>query len=186
MTDNPKLELALAPYGTATDTLPSPTPTYYSELAKTLIAMIDQVLRAATPDFETPTLSPKYVARKLRVPPDLISHAFGALLVHPELKNVDALDAATALRRKQYIDAFIPVIKHMDATLKAMRFNVDANQALIAASAEQIYGVAKALARDRETASLSVFVGNMKRALRAARRPRRRGAAAAVEGPAEE
>jgi DNA-binding protein H-NS len=151
--------------------LPYSSPSFW-ELANTLIGAIDKV-SAAVPTFEDSRVSREFVERKLRVPASFVTEAVSALLVEPELRSVNTLSSDRTLLRKQYIDAFLPLLNHMDVATKELRFNIEAQQALLAADAQQIYGFAKVLAQDRDTSSVSVYVGNMKRALRAARRKKR-------------
>ena len=150
--------------------LPSPTPTFYSERAKELIAAIDR-LTEGVPDFDAPQVSKEFVNRKRQIPPEFISHALSALKVDAELHGVPALNAGQVFARKQYVEAFHPVIRHLEATLAGVRFSVAAAEAQLAGHAQQIYGIAKALTRDRETPTqLTMHVEHMQRALRAARR----------------
>ena len=164
MADKPKLT------STETSKLPSPAPTFYSERAKELIAAIDRFTQGV-PDFDAPQVSKEFVNRKRQVPPEFISHALSALKVDAELQGVPALKAGEVFLKKQYVEAFHPVIRHLVATLAGVRFSVAAAEAQIAGHAQQIYGVAKALARDREMPTpLTMHVEHMQRALRAARR----------------
>ncbi|HYK00715.1 MAG TPA: hypothetical protein VE974_03105 [Thermoanaerobaculia bacterium] len=146
----------------------------FSELASTLIAAISRV-SAAVPAFDDARVTKDFIARKLRVPAPFVTEAVSALVVAAELRDMHPGHWDRTLIRRQYIDAFIPLLKHMEVATKKLRFDIDAQQALLAADAQQIYAVTKALARDREATALGVHVGNMRRALRAARRRRRAG-----------
>ncbi|HYK01367.1 MAG TPA: hypothetical protein VE974_06395 [Thermoanaerobaculia bacterium] len=159
----------------------TPSPTFYSELANSLLTALDQ-FTAAVPNFDNPTVSKDYIKKKRRVPALLVTNAVSAVLVHSELHSVKALNAEQTIDDKQYIDAFTPLARHMETALKAIIFGIEAREARLAANAQQIYAVAKAFVRDRESTTLAVHVDNMKRAIKAARRGKR--ASAEVEEPA--
>ena len=147
----------------------SPSPTFYSELANTLIAAIDQ-FTGAIPEFDNPIVSEEFVIKKRRIRAEFITEAVSALLVHTELQNMKHLNALEALDDKQYIDAFTPLARHMQSALRGLRSSIKAREARLGGSAQRIYSVAKALTRDRKTSSLGEHVGNMKRTLAPATR----------------
>lgn len=154
------------PATTALEPVPmvSPSPTFYSELAQTLITAIDQ-FTAAIPEFDNPIVSDEFVLRKRSIRPEFVTEAVSALLVHTELQNMKQLNAVEALDDKQYIDAFVPLARHMQSALRGLRSTIKARKARLAGNAQLIYSVAKAFTRDRKTSSLGEHVGNMKRSL---------------------
>jgi hypothetical protein len=141
----------------------SPSPTFYSELATTLITAIDQ-FTSSVPDFNNPIVTEDFVTKKRRIRPEFVTEAVSALLVHSELHNIKQLNAVEALDDKQYVDAFIPLARHIKGALKGLGFSISARQARLAGNAQLIYSVAKAIARDRNT-TLGVHVDDMKRSL---------------------
>ena len=161
----------------------SPSPTFYSELAQTLITAIDQ-FTAAIPDFDNPIVSDEFADRKRHIRPEFITEALSALLVHTELQNMKQLNAVEALDDKQYIDAFVPLARHMQSALRGLRSTIRARKARLGGNAQVIYSVAKAFTRDRKTSSLGEHVGNMKRSLGTTSR-RKRVAAPAGGGTAQ-
>lgn len=176
MSDKPTNDPAASQTALQTTPRVSPSTTAFAELANTLIAAITRV-SAAVPVFDDSRVSRDFVERKLRVPAPFVIEAVAALIAESELRGVNALNSDRILLRQQYIDAFYPLLRHMEVAAKELRFRIEAQEALLASDAQQIYGVGKALAQDRSTNSmLKVYVRNMSRALRAARRPRRKGA----------
>jgi hypothetical protein len=157
----------------------SPSPTFYSELAQSLITAIDQ-FTAAIPEFDNPIVSDEFVVRKRGIREAFVTEAVSALLVHTELQNMKQLNAVEALDDKQYIDAFVPLVRHLQSALRGLRSTIKARKARLAGNAQLIYTVAKAFTRDRKASSLVEHVGNMKRSL--ATTPRRKRVAAPAGG----
>lgn len=150
--------------------LPTPSPTYYGQLAATLIASIDQ-FTAAVPDFDnSQQVSKEFVARKRNLPPQFVNDAVSALIVSPELQAIRSLNAAEVLDDKQYVDAFAPLERHLEGALKGVRFAIGIRYARLGAGAQQIYAFAKTIARDRSTTALDVHVERMKRSRTPGRR----------------
>ena len=156
---------------TETEPMPTPSPTFYSQLAANLIAALDQVT-AAVPNFEDGVTTKDFVSKKRRVPPAFIVDAISALKVNGDLHNVKALNVLEAMDDSQYVEAFEPVIRHLQAALAGLEFSVAGRKARLAATAQKIYAISKALVRDRENTSvgIAVHVNNMKRSLRPSRR----------------
>lgn len=144
--------------------------TAYRELAAALIAALDQ-FRAAVPDFGTAHhVSKEFIDRKKRIPAKFVVDAVSALLVNDDLQSIPLLKRDEVLDDQQYVENLAPVLRHLGATWKGLKFNIDAREARLAAASQQIYGVARSLASDRDAAAITAHVENMKRS----RYPRRR------------
>jgi hypothetical protein len=174
MSDEPKelVFLGLVPFDAVN--APTPTRTFYAELAENLIEAIDRVT-AAIPGYGDETVAKDYVNRKRHVPKALVVEALSAMLVDPELQAALGAKADTIIAKRQRIEAFKPLIAHMDVALKGLKFTVAVAEAELAGEAQQIYGVGKALSHDHENSRLSMHVDKMRRVM--ARPRKRRGKA---------
>jgi len=156
----------LEPDGPAPEPMPTPSPTFYSQLAADLIASLDG-FTAAVPDFDNPLrLSASFIQSKRRVPKAFVVDAIAALLVSGELQGLKISNTAEVLDDQQYIDAFVPLARHLETALKGLNFTIQAREARLAANAQKIFTTAKALAQDREGTTIGVHVENMKRSRR--------------------
>lgn len=142
--------------------LVTPSPTLYGELASKLGADLDQ-FAANVPGFDDETMTKEFVRRKQRVKPDFVNRAVGALFGSNELLDVKALNTSEAMDDKQYVDAMAPVAQKMGAVYKRLRFTVRMREARLARTAQQIFGIAKELARDRDTSTLRSHIDDMAR-----------------------
>ena len=169
MTDKTKQTRSLA----TADAEPAPasSPTFYADLAAPVVAALEQFM-AAIPPLDTLAVTQDFIKRKRRVPAPFVTHAVSAVVADPELQNVKSLNTAQALDDKLCVDAFIPLARQMDAAVKSVLLIIQGREARLAANAQQIYAVAKALSRDRDATPLGVQVGNMRRAMKGPRRRR--------------
>jgi len=149
----------------------TPSPTLYGELARDLMADLDR-FSANVPGFNDETVKPEFVRRKRRIPRPFVQRAVGALFGSNELLAVEVLDAAETMDDQQYLDAMKPVEQKLFAVYKRVRFTNQVREARLARKAQQIYGVAKELARDRETSTIKVHVDEMAK-YRTQKKPRR-------------
>ena len=140
--------------------LVTPSPTLYGELAAGLIAALDQ-FTASVPGFDDETVTVAFVRRKKRLSKAFVNKAVGALFGNNELLAIKPLDAAEAMDDKQYVDAMFPVVQKLGTVFKRLGFTVDVREARLTRKAQQIYGVAKELARDREATPLNNQVDEM-------------------------
>ena len=145
--------------------LVTPSPTLYGELATSLSADLDQ-FTASVPGFDDETVTIEFVRRKQRIATAFVSKAVGALFGNNELLAVKPLDAAETMDDKQYVDAMSPLVQKLGTVYKRLRFTVQVREARLTRKAQQIYGVAKELARDRETAPIAAHVAEMAKALK--------------------
>jgi hypothetical protein len=153
--------------------LVTPSPTLYGELASGLISDLDQ-FSANVPGFDDETVTPEFVRRKERISIDFVNRAVGALFGSSELLGVKVLNSSEAMDDKQYVDAMSPVEQKLLVVYRRLRFTIRMRQARLARTAQQIYGIAKELARDRETSTIRGHVDDMAKArtLRAKRKPK--------------
>ena len=148
--------------------LVTPSPTLYGELATTLSADLDQ-FTASVPGFDDETVTIDFVRRKQRIATVFVNKAVAALFGSNELLAVKPLDAVETMDDKQYVDAMSPLVQKLGTVYQRLRFTVQVREARLARKAQQIYGVAKELARDRETSEIKSHVNEMARALKARR-----------------
>jgi hypothetical protein len=154
-TDDTRLPVLVKPIPRLT-----PSPTFYGQLADGLAADLDR-FSANVPGFDDETVQPEFVRRKRRIPRRFVQRAVGALFGSSELLAVEVLDAAETMDDQQYIDAMQPVERKLFAVWKRLRFTIQVREARLARKAQQIYGVAKELARDRETSTIQSHVDEM-------------------------
>jgi hypothetical protein len=150
---------------------PIPSLTFYAELVAPL-AIALELFKAGIPPLDNLTVTKDFIKKKRRVPAPFVSDAVSAVLIEADLQNVRTINTAQALDDQACLDAFIPLARHIDAVRKAVLLIIQGREARLAASAQQIYAVAKAFSRDREATSLGVHVGNMKRSLKGSHRRR--------------
>jgi hypothetical protein len=172
--------LAIAPL--PEDTL-SPTITVYQERANKLLAALDEFYAAASQMAET-TVSRSFVRKNKAVPAAFKEEAFGALLSHAEMQGIRFLDLTQVMDDRQYIDAMRPVSSKLKTIVKGLDFEISAREAREGGVAQQAYGMAKVVVRDRENATLATHVASMARILRASRRPARKTTPAEIPAPA--
>jgi hypothetical protein len=116
---------------------------------------------ANVPGFDDETVTREFVRRKRRIPRAFVHRAVGALFGSSELHAVEVLDMAETMDDKQYIDAMQPVEQKLFGVWKRLRFTIQVREARLARKAQQIYGVARELARDRETSTIKLHVDEM-------------------------
>jgi hypothetical protein len=160
MSDEKKIAEPELPVPAQPVPLVTPSPTLYGELATGLITDLDQ-FSANVPGFDDETVTTDFVRRKQRISPEFINRAVGALFGDGELLAVKSLNAAEAMDDKQYIDAMLPVEQKLLVVYRRLRFTIRIRQARLARTAQQIYGIAKELARDRDTSTINLHVQDM-------------------------
>ena len=144
---------------------PTPTITYYQQLATRFMAEFDVVAQII------PTLEPAHVvtAEFVRayqaVPIEFLSTTTSAVEQTPEFQKLNKLDVAMARDTLQLLDAFRPVIDKVSAFLRNLQFTLNSRKALVGFETLQVYDIAKGFARDRDNAIIPSHVANMKRDL---------------------
>ena len=149
---------------------PITTRALFAQIAAALMAALDQFMDAVTDSGGADSVTKTLVERKRRTPPAFVNHAVNALLTDADLQSVPQLDAEQIRESRDLIDELRPALEHMGNVHKALKATIEAREALLVASAEQIYGIARTLVRDRDSSTLAVHVDNMRKARRPAKR----------------
>ncbi|HKS25118.1 MAG TPA: hypothetical protein VJZ76_20150 [Thermoanaerobaculia bacterium] len=150
----------------------SPTVTHYQQLATEFCKQLDAIA-AIIPNLElTHASTAKLVRSRLNVPMEFIATAVAVVDQVPELQSTNRLDVVAARDALQFIEAFRPVADKVVAFSKSLTDTIDKSQAGLAANSLQAYAIAKALARDVNSASVAAHVANMKRDLGRRGRPK--------------
>ena len=149
---------------------PIPTRALFAQIAAALMAALDQFMDAVTGFGEAEGVTKNLIEKKRRTRPAFVNHAVSALLTDTDLQSVPQLDADQIRESRELIDELKPALEHMGNVHKALKTTIEAREALLVASAEQIYGIARTLVRDRDSSTLAVHVDNMRKARRPAKR----------------
>jgi hypothetical protein len=158
---------------------PTPTATYYQELAEGILSAIND-LEAKIPQFESAHESTKsFVRSYVGVPLKFLGTAVAAVEQTPELQSLQRLDVTKAHDTLQFIDAFAQVLDRVNAFARGIAFTMSARRASLGADALQIYDITKGLSRDPGSAAIALHVENMKRALGRKGHPKKTSTAAA-------
>ena len=165
--------------------LVTPSPTLYGELATQLIADMDR-FAASVPGFDDETVTADFVQSKKNISPPFVLRAIGALFGHVELQNVRSINSEAVRDDEQYVNAMLMVEQKLATVTKRVRFTRQIREARLARYALQIYGIAKELARDRETSTLKTLVDELAkfRYVRLAVARRKKPAEKPAEAPA--
>lgn len=172
--------------GMTTDpsTAPTPTITYYQQLADNFCKALDEIAQIIPKLQATHPATANFVRSHLNIPAPFLATAIAAVEQTPQLQSAGRLDVAAARDTLQFIDAFRPVHDKVTAFARSLKFTMALRKASLAADALQTYSIAKGVARDPGAAAVASLVGNLKRDL--GRRGRAKGsAAAAAQQPAE-
>ncbi len=150
-------------------TIPTPTVTHYQQIASKLSETVTAAFADVT-SFEAPHASTLgFVRSHQSVSTAFIATVISAVEATGELQSVKKFDTLEARDTLQFIEAFRPVVDLMNALARDLKFTIDARKAKVAADALQIYDIAKGVARDPGSASVSAHVHNMRRDLGRAR-----------------
>ncbi len=142
----------------------TPTITHYQQIAANLAKAIDDML-ALIPSFvEAHPDTTAFVRRHQNAPLQFIATAVAAVEANPELQrgSFDATEARDAL---QFIDAFRPMADRLNAAAKNLTFSINSRKANAGTGALEVYAIAKRIALNPLSTTLSSHVGNLKRDL---------------------
>ena len=153
-----------------TPTQPIPTRALFAQIAAALMAALDQFMDAVTDFGGAETVTKNLIEKKRRTRPAFVNNAVNALLTDTDLQSVPQLDAEQIRESRELIEELKPALEHMGNVHKALKTTIEAREALLVASAEQIYGIARTLVRDRDSSTLAVHVDNMRKARRSTKR----------------
>ena len=153
------------------DTL-TPTITHYQQIAAEFMAALDEIAQII-PKLEAAHVSTANLVRsRLNVPNDFLATVTAAVEQVPELQAMQKLDVSAARDTLQFLEAFRPVRDKVDAFAKNLKYTMDSRKADLATKSLLTYDVAKGLARDPNSATISALVANMKRDLGRRGRPK--------------
>jgi hypothetical protein len=144
---------------------PSPTITYYQQLATQFMADFDQVAQIIPKLESDQVVTAEFVRSYQSVPIEFLSTTTSAVEQTPEFQNINKLDIAMARDTLQLLDAFRPVLDKVSAFTKNLQFTLMSRKALLGFETLQVYDIAKGFARDRNNAIIPALVANMKRDL---------------------
>jgi hypothetical protein len=143
----------------------SPTVTHYQQLANSVMQALDQ-LSEVLPQLEaTQFATTKFVRSHLSVSIEFLATVISAVEQLPELQAVNKIDVNVGRDTLQLLEAFRPLYDKVSALRKKLKFTMMFKRAALTTSTLQVYDIAKALARDANSAELSSHVENMKRDL---------------------
>jgi hypothetical protein len=151
-------------------TEPIPTRALFAQIVAALMVALDQFMDSVTGFGEAEGVTKSLIRKKRRTPPAFVNHAVSAVLTDTDLQSVPQLDAEQVRESRELIDELKRALEHMGNVHKALKTAIEAREALLVTNAEQIYGIARTLVRDRDSSTLAVHVDNMRKARRAAKR----------------
>jgi len=164
----------------------SPTITHYQQLASRFMAAMNEI-ELTLPQLEAAlNLTDREVRTRLTIPIAFLSTVTVSVEQSPELQSRTNFDVTAARDTLQFLDAFSPVRDKISGFYKKVKRIVDVPRAILAASALQVYAIAKRLASDPGgDVAMALHVENMKRDLGRKGRPKtslaqRKAAAAAA------
>ena len=148
------------------DPVPAQTPTitHYQQIAEDLAKAIDDMLALIPSFLEAHPDTTTFVNRHQNVPLQFIATAVAAVEENAELQGgtFDATEARDAL---QFIDAFRPMADRLYAAAKNLTFSINSRKANAGNGALEVYAIAKRVARNPLSTTVSSHVGNLKRDL---------------------
>jgi hypothetical protein len=165
--------ISATPQKSAVSEAPSPTVTHYEQLAAELSIAIDTAA-ADIPNIESPHPSTLDFVRSHQLSNAFIASVIAAVEATPELQSINKFNVAEARDTLQFSDAFAPLSSRITVLARRLTYTMRVRRARISADALQMYEIAKAVARDPNSAGLSAHVEEMRRALGRGRpRPRK-------------
>lgn len=140
--------------------------TKYNDLADVYVAQLDRL----TADFPRPiqTRQPAnaaFVTFHIGIPLRVLATGIAAIEQSQDLQGIKRFSAPEARDTLQLVDAFLPVIDRAEAFWSQLRFTINAMRAQVASNVLQVYGVAKTLGRDPQSAELRAHGERIGRAL---------------------
>lgn len=142
---------------------PTPTITYYQQLADDALKAIE-ALAAAMPPLEAshPTTA-GFVRSHRNVSASNIAETVAIVEQNPELVATNKMPPAESRNDLQFAEAFGPVGQKLIAVGKTVVFTAEAKLAALTASGQQIRAVTEALARDPGSAHLIPVAARLKK-----------------------
>jgi hypothetical protein len=149
----------------ATDAPLISEPTHYEVIAEQITTAVNQAF-AALASLEAPHSSTRdFVRGHQSIPNTFIRTVITTVQERPELQSLNKFNAAEGRDAMQFVDAIRGLVNRLEALAQVLRFTADARKAAVAASALQIYDIAKGIARDPGNGDLPLVVQQMARDL---------------------
>ncbi len=166
--------VAIPPVSTDPASSPSPTVTYYQQVASEIVATIEAALaRMPRLQIAHPAKARYLRFRQRFYSPVLITTAAVAVESNPELQDINLLDAEAGRSNLQYVEAFSELEAAVTRSLGNIRFTLQSVKWETTLRALQTYQIAKTMVRDPNS-TLAAHVASMKKVV--SRRQRRAAA----------
>jgi hypothetical protein len=152
---------------------PSPTVTFFQQLAAELMKEVEDVVRLIPKLEVTSNVPTADFIRSFRgVPIKFLVTVVGSVEQSAELRDLRTLDPVAGRDHLQFIEAFRPASDKIAALDKSLKFAIQSRKAILAAPALQTYAMSQGLLRYTDNPALASIVANMKRDLGKRGRPK--------------
>jgi len=146
-------------------TPPTPTITYYQQLADNAVKAIDALAAAMPPLEASHPMTADFVRSHRNVSPSNLAEVVAMVEQNPEILATNKLSPSESRDDLQFAEAFGPVGQKLIAVGKTVVFTVDAKLASLTASSQQVRAVTDALARDPGSSHLIPVTARLKKIL---------------------
>lgn len=143
----------------------TPTPTFYEQVVKDLLPVLDQVLSIVPKLDQSETATAKSVRTNLFVSDVFCADAIDAVEQTPELAGANRLDPSLGRNQLQFLVAFRPVELKLTALSRRVTHALRATKSDLATRSLQVYRLAQGLASDERSPGVRAHVDAMKRDL---------------------
>jgi hypothetical protein len=141
------------------------TPTFYEELARELLPVVDRILAVIPKLDESETVSAKSVRSGLFVSDAFCADAIDAVEQIPELAAAKKLDPVQGRNHMQFLNAFRPLEHKLIAVTGRVTHGLRAVKSGLGMKSLQVYRLLQGLASDGRSPAVSSHVDRMKREL---------------------
>jgi hypothetical protein len=142
----------------------TPTITHYQQIAENLAKAMDDMLALIPTFVEAHPDTKAFVNKHQNVPLQFIATAVAAVEANPELQG-STFDATEARDALQFIDAFRPMADRLFAAARNLTFSINSRKANAGNGALDVYAIAKRVALNPLSTTVSSHVSNLKRDL---------------------
>jgi hypothetical protein len=142
----------------------TPTITHYQQIAENLVKALDDMLALIPTFVEAHPDTTAFINRHQGVPLQFIATAVAAVEANPELQG-STFDATEARDALQFIDAFRPMADRLFAGARNLTFSINSRKANAGNGALDVYAIAKRVALNPLSTTVSSHVSNLKRDL---------------------
>jgi hypothetical protein len=143
----------------------TPTPTFYEQVVKDLLPVLDQVLSIVPKLDEAETATSKSVRANLFVSDAFCADAIDAVEQTSELAAANRLDPVLGRNQLQFLVAFRPVEVKLTALSRRVTHALRATKSDLATRSLQVYRLAQGLSSDQRSPGIRAHVDAMKRDL---------------------